>query len=235
LFSGADCREKNDSRLHESSEGREIVQVIPWAMRLSFRNKRTWLVNYLVVCWLVASFMYLLIYSPFFVHYVFRSDDFNTNHMKAAVFEPAFLSIRFERYTPIKLMQTRNQNSLFRVEWTLRAIHLKTWLFGMLHSVNWYLYFMGQSIGPIFKGEEPQNRRRLVTTNQRCVTSQMGEDLIYTTTEVWNHGRVLAFGQVFLSVTAVIRSKIIISHFTLQVYCTLLVDHILRLQFMTYK
>jgi len=73
--------------------------------------------------------MYLLIYSPVFVHYVFTSDDFNTNHMKAAVFEAAFLSIRFERYTRSKLIQTRNQNSLFRVEWTLRAIYLKIWLF----------------------------------------------------------------------------------------------------------
>jgi len=56
--------------------------------------------------------MFLLIYSPVFVHYVFTSDDFNTSHMKAAVFEAAFLSIPFERFS--KLMQTLNQNSLFR-------------------------------------------------------------------------------------------------------------------------
>jgi hypothetical protein len=71
--------------------------------------------------------MYLLIYSPVFVHYVFTSDDFNTSHMKAAVFEAAFLSIRFERFS--KLMQTLNQNSLFRVEWNLKAIYLKTSIF----------------------------------------------------------------------------------------------------------
>jgi hypothetical protein len=68
--------------------------------------------------------MYLLIYSPVFVHYVFTSDDFSTSHMKAAVFEAAFLSIRFERFD--KLTQTLNQNSLFGVEWNLRAIYLKT-------------------------------------------------------------------------------------------------------------
>jgi hypothetical protein len=68
--------------------------------------------------------MYLLIYSPVFVHYVFTSDDFNTSHMKAAVFEAAFLSIRFERFS--KLMKTLNQNSLFRVEWNLKTIFSKT-------------------------------------------------------------------------------------------------------------
>jgi len=79
------------------------------------------------VCWLVTSFMYLLIYSPVFVHYVFTSDDFNTSRMKAAVFEAAFLSIPVERFS--KLVPTLNQNSLFRVERNLKALYLMTSLF----------------------------------------------------------------------------------------------------------
>jgi len=59
---------------------------------------------------------------------MFTSYDFNTSHMKAAVFEAAFLSIRFERFS--KLMQALNQNFLFRLEWNLKAIYLKILLFG---------------------------------------------------------------------------------------------------------
>jgi hypothetical protein len=71
--------------------------------------------------------MYLLIYSSVFVHSVFTSDDLNTSHIKAAVFEAAFLSLRVQILS--KPMETLNQNSLSRVEWNVSAICLKSSLF----------------------------------------------------------------------------------------------------------
>ena len=73
----------------------------------------------------IYVFTYLFI--CFHTFCVFRSDDFNTSHTKAAVFEAAFLSIRVERLG--KLMETLNQNSLSRVEWNVRAICLRPSLF----------------------------------------------------------------------------------------------------------
>jgi hypothetical protein len=66
----------------------------------------------------------------------------------------------------------------------------------MLRSIHWYLVIdaLGQPIGPTFKVQAVlglQSKKCLtlttLTTNQYCLTSQIGDDLIYTTTEAWGH------------------------------------------------
>ena len=132
--------------------------------------------------------MYLLICSTVFVHYVFTADDFNTSHMKAAVFEASFLSIRFERFS--KLMQTLNQNSLFRVEWNLKVMYLKTSLFldvdfalvGCYTALIDSFTFWDSLLVPSSRAKHPRTgcpETSVITTNQRCVTFQTREDLIY--------------------------------------------------------
>ena len=54
---------------------------------------------------------------------------------------------------------------------------------GILRSVDWQLVtnVLGQTIGPLFKGEAVQEGPETsVTTNLRCITSQKTEDLVYT-------------------------------------------------------